>query len=97
MTSSVDITNRALQAIGTRSTISSMAEGSNESNNASLCYAATAGADPRRAVEFRHRHGWPGAAEVSAGDGRDAALSGVRRLVVGLSAARLELRIRLSG
>ena|ERR1035441_1179755 len=41
MTSPVDITNRALQAIGTRSTIASMSEGSNESNNASLCYAAT--------------------------------------------------------
>lgn len=41
MTSSVDITNRALQAIGTRSTIASMSEDSNESNNASLCYAAT--------------------------------------------------------
>jgi hypothetical protein len=41
MTSSVDITNRALQAIGTRSTIASMTEGSNESNNASLCYAST--------------------------------------------------------
>lgn len=41
MTGPVDITNRALQAIGTRSTIASMTEGSNESNNASLCYAAT--------------------------------------------------------
>lgn len=41
MTSSVDVTNRALQAIGTRSTIASMSEGSNESNNASLCYATT--------------------------------------------------------
>jgi len=41
VTSSTDITNRALQAIGTRSTIASMTEGSNESNNASLCYAAT--------------------------------------------------------
>jgi hypothetical protein len=41
MTSPVDITNRALQAIGTRSTIAAMDEGSNESNNASLCYATT--------------------------------------------------------
>jgi hypothetical protein len=41
VTSSVDVTNRALQAIGTRSTIASMSEGSNESNNASLCYATT--------------------------------------------------------
>jgi hypothetical protein len=41
MTGRVDITNRALQAIGTRSTIASMQEGSNESNNANLCYDAT--------------------------------------------------------
>jgi hypothetical protein len=41
MTSPVDITNRALQAIGTRSTVSAMNEGSNEANNASLCYVAT--------------------------------------------------------
>lgn len=41
MTSDVDITNRSLQAIGTRSTIVAMNEGSNESNNAGLCYAAT--------------------------------------------------------
>ncbi|HXA22756.1 MAG TPA: hypothetical protein VNW90_10675 [Acetobacteraceae bacterium] len=40
MTSRVDITNRALQALGTRSTIASMDEGSNESNNASLVYDA---------------------------------------------------------
>src|SRR6202012_4695990 len=41
MTSRVDITNRALQALGTRSSIVSMSEGSNESNQASLCYDAT--------------------------------------------------------
>jgi hypothetical protein len=41
VTSSVDITNRALQAIGTRSTIAAMTEGSNESNNAQLAYDAT--------------------------------------------------------
>ncbi len=41
MAGPVDITNRALQAIGTRSTIVSMSEGSNESNNANLCYNAT--------------------------------------------------------
>ena len=40
MTSSTDIVNRALQAIGTRSTIASLAEGSNEANNASLVYAS---------------------------------------------------------
>jgi hypothetical protein len=38
-TSSVSIANRALAAIGTRSTISSFTEGSNESNNVSLIYA----------------------------------------------------------
>lgn len=41
MTTRVDVTNRALQAIGTRSTIAAMDEGSNEANNASLCYDTT--------------------------------------------------------
>lgn len=36
MTSFVDISNRALSALGTRSTISSLSEGSNEANKASL-------------------------------------------------------------
>jgi hypothetical protein len=40
MTGRVDLVNRALQALGTRSTIASMDEGSNESNNASLVYDA---------------------------------------------------------
>lgn len=38
MTSAVDICNRALAAVGTRSTIASLTEGSNESNNCSLIY-----------------------------------------------------------
>jgi hypothetical protein len=41
VTSRVDLTNRALAAIGTRSTIAAMDEGGNESNNASLVYDAT--------------------------------------------------------
>jgi hypothetical protein len=40
LTSSVSIANRALAAVGTRSTIASFTEGSNESNNVSLIYAA---------------------------------------------------------
>jgi hypothetical protein len=41
VTSPVDITNRALQAIGTRSSIAALNEGSNEANNASLSYVPT--------------------------------------------------------
>lgn len=41
MTAQTDLINRSLQAIGTRSTIASISEGSNEANNAALCYDAT--------------------------------------------------------
>lgn len=40
MSNKVSVTNRALQAIGTRSTIAAMTEDSNEAKNATLCYDA---------------------------------------------------------
>lgn len=40
MTTSTDIVNRALQLIGTRTTVASLAESSNEATQANICYTA---------------------------------------------------------